>query len=271
MRTGLILALFASLTFAASAQEAPTERDAVEDDGIVRLPGQGELRAPDRLERRGPAPRGEGMPRRFLPAGGLLLSFDSNADGEISDVEIDVGIPRAFAAADGDGDGFVTPLEQQEWANGLPTRDDSLANPARFDPNLDRRASLEEFEQVIRQIASVYREQNEGALTIAGLAAPEPDRSARRDRQRPQPEGNRPPRREGGFRQDDVAFGSGFSDCRYSDRRCHSDNRYGHHRYGGFGFYRINPFATGLTFRLRDETPRAALVNGTWYYVGATD
>ena len=32
-------------------------------------------------------------------------------------------------------------LEQQAWARSLPTRDNSLANPVRFDPNLDRRTA----------------------------------------------------------------------------------------------------------------------------------
>lgn len=260
MRASLIAIIVAGFAVSAAAQE--TSPDTADD--IVRLPGQGELRETPRLNRdRANAPS-EGAPRRLLPGGGLLLSFDTNQDGEISETEIGAGIPRAFAAADEDGDGFVTPLEQQSWAESLPTRDDSLANPARFDPNLDRRASLEEFDQVVRQIASAYREQNEGVLTIAGLAAPAPERGSRRDRQRQTPVGRPPsPRREGGLRDEDVAFTQGFSNCHY---------RYAHCRgYRGFGFYRINPFRTGLTFRLRDRTPRAALVDGTWYYIGATD
>ncbi|MEL7039878.1 MAG: hypothetical protein AAGL90_00040 [Pseudomonadota bacterium] len=144
----------------------------VEEDDIVRLPGQGEIRAP-RL-------REQARAERLKPGAGLFITFDSNQDGRITSAEIDAGIPAAFANADKNQDGFVTAIEQQEWAADLPTRDDSLANPFRFDPNLDRRADLEEFTSVITNLALDYKDEESGDIIVADLKAP-PPRETRQD------------------------------------------------------------------------------------------
>jgi|GEM_PF-382673 len=262
-QTLLVSALLALPGTIAQAQEEPDSPSA--EDPIVRLPGQGEVR-----EAKGRGPDGEGRlagARRLLPGGGLLASFDTDGDGQITAAEIDTGILAAFALADADGDGYITPLEQQEWAENLPTRDDSLANPARFDPNLDRRASLEEFDQVVRQIAAVYREEGDGELTIASLAVPDPKpRDRRAERRGPTPMDRGRPPTEGGFNVgNDLRFDSlGRCSARYSGCRT---------GFGSFGYRLryVDPFAGGLTFRLRDETPRAALVDGQWYTVSPAD
>jgi len=254
-----------ALILPATAQEAPRADTATPGDEIVRLPGQGELKGP--LGRRGAGDRDQAAPRRLLPGGGLLASFDRDGDGFITQAEIDTGIPLAFASADADGDGYVTPLEQQDWSDSLPTRDDSLANPARFDPNLDRRTSLEEFDQVIRQIAGAYRSENEGGLSIASLAAPEPKARERRARRIPTSPERLPPRTQDGFGPLDVQhFDSDGRRCFSPYGRCR--NHFGHYRFSRRVFDSLVP---GLTFRLRDETPRAALIDGTWYRIGPTD
>ena len=265
IQTLLASALLALPGAFALAQEAPDVPSTSAEDPIVRLPGQGEVRETAR-----PGPDGEERlagARRLLPGGGLLVSFDTDGDGRITAAEIDAGIPAAFAEADADGDGYVTPLEQQDWAARLPTRDDSLANPARFDPNLDRRASLEEFDQVVRQIAAVYREEGEGELTIASLAAPDPkSRDRRAERRGLPPIDPDRARTEGGFSSGDaLPFDSlGRCDARYYGCRT---------RFGSLGYRLryVDPYATGLTFRLRDETPRAALIDGQWYTVSPAD
>ncbi len=273
IQTLLVSVLLALPGATALAQEAPDAPSQSAEDPIVRLPAQGEVR--DALGRQDQGEERLAGARRLLPGGGLLVSFDTDGDGRITGEEIDLGIPAAFAAADADGDGYVTPLEQQDWAASLPTRDDSLANPARFDPNLDRRASLEEFDQVVRQIAGVYREESGGELTVASLAAPDPQSRDRRAERRGLPpiERDRPrPGTQGGLGPTDVGSFGGWAlgvhqkDCDGIRRRCRgSFGRY------GFGLRRIDPYATGLTFRLRDETPRAALIDGQWYTVGPTD
>ncbi len=67
------------------------------------------------------------------------------------------------------------------WSpSSLPTLDDTLSNPVRFDPNLDRLVTFEEFRDVISKLAANYQDAN-GSIGIARLSAPEP-RPERGDR-----------------------------------------------------------------------------------------
>ena len=161
----LALVLLAASTAPALAQDA--------DDEIVRLPGQGFTKPEARL--RGSAPD------RLVPGGGLFLSFDANADGRITREERLLGTAAAFTKADANADGALTAFEQIRWAESLPTRDDTLANPVRFDPNLDRRVSVEEFESVIADLATHYMQEGSQDILIADLRAPEP-KAPRQDR-----------------------------------------------------------------------------------------
>lgn len=171
-----------ALSFSAMAQTS-------EGDDIVRLPvqGQGQMK-----EERLNAPyRDSKPPKRLIPGGGLMVSFDSNGDGRISLTELRDGSAAAFLKADANGDGYLTALEQQAWAASLPTHDDSLANPARFDPNLDRMVSFDEFNDVISKFASDYAEEGTGEIILANLKAKDqrPER-----REKPENNGDRPRR-----------------------------------------------------------------------------
>ncbi|MEO0450634.1 MAG: hypothetical protein AAFZ74_10005 [Pseudomonadota bacterium] len=146
----------------------------VDEDELVRLPGQGEVRNPDLRE--------HAKADRLKPGAGLFLTFDEDQDGRISATEIDAGIPVAFESADKNADGYLTALEQQDWAQSLPTRDDSLANPFRFDPNLDRRVDLEEFTLVINNLGADYADESSGDILVTDLKAPRLQRDDRRDR-----------------------------------------------------------------------------------------
>lgn len=153
-----------------------------EEDELVRLPGQGELRD-NSLRQRAQADR-------LKPGAGLFITFDTNNDGRISQTEMDAGIPAAFTRADLNEDGFLTALEQQDWARSLPTRDDSLANPFRFDPNLDRRVDLSEFTLVISNLGQDYADELSGDIIIADLKAPRLTRGDKNeDRARVRPDG----------------------------------------------------------------------------------
>ena len=176
----------ASLALSANAQL----ESSLDEDELVRLPGQGELREAGLRDRT--------KAKRLKPGAGLLLTFDTDEDGRISTLEIDAGIPVAFSSADRNEDGYLTALEQQDWAASLPTRDDSLANPFRFDPNLDRRVDLEEFTLVISNLGVDYANEETGDILVADLKAPDLRRDRRReqieDAQRPQ-QGQRNPSR----------------------------------------------------------------------------
>ena len=153
VRPAALFALIVTVAGVAAADEPP-------ETDVVRLPGQGEMRAPPNA--------GENR-QRLVPGGGLLLSFDIDDDGLITDSEIETGIVEAFGDADANGNGSLTALEQQAWAASLPTRDESLANPVRFDPNLDRSVSPDEFSQVITSLADGYRNSDSGELRVEDL------------------------------------------------------------------------------------------------------
>jgi hypothetical protein len=151
---------------------APTGPDAQAGEEIVRLPPRGELREElSRADLRDLREARAQRPREVIlvPGGGLILSFDADGDGEIDAGELSAGIAAQFGRADLSGDGVLTPLEQIRWAESLPTRDDTLGNPARFDPNLDRQVSVAEFEAVIRQLAGVHTQADTGRLLVEDL------------------------------------------------------------------------------------------------------
>lgn len=162
MRSPFPSLILSALLLAALPAVAQAEGDG---DDIVRLPGQG-LVKPDGL----PA---DLKLERLVPGGGLIASFDTNGDSRVSALELKDGIRAAFTAADANQDGQLSALEQIDWAESLPTRDDTLANPVRFDPNLDRVVTFEEFAAVINQLAGNYQDAD-GSIGISKLSAPEP-------------------------------------------------------------------------------------------------
>jgi hypothetical protein len=159
-------ALMSILVFVSLMTAMPVNAQAeIDGDELIRLPGQG-LVKPD-------TPAAQRKIERLVPGGGLISSFDVNNDGLISAGELASGISAAFEAADANGDGQLVALEQIEWANNLPTRDDTLANPVRFDPNLDRVVTFDEFQAVISGLAETYQDRS-GSIAISALSAPEP-------------------------------------------------------------------------------------------------
>jgi len=166
IRSLTALAILASTALLVMPAHADTE-----EDEIVRLPLQGEVRDAETRDRV--------KADRLKPAGGLFVSFDTDKSGSISPVEITAGIPLAFATADANEDGSLTALEQREWADNLPVRDDTLANPVRFDPNLDRMVDLSEFSAVIHDLGRAYADEISGDILITSLKAPKPERPKR--------------------------------------------------------------------------------------------
>lgn len=181
------LALSLALPFTAGASGDEDVLVEISDsDDIVRLPGQTPGQA-DKLPVRGK------KAERLVPGGVLLVSFDEDGDGMISGEELSRGITAAFAQADANGDGELTALEQQAWAASLPARDDTLSNPVRFDPNLDRIVTFSEFSGVVLQLAATYQDAS-GNIALASLVAPDrPEREDRRFADGDIPRGELPP------------------------------------------------------------------------------
>ncbi|GAB5457029.1 MAG: hypothetical protein Hens3KO_00590 [Henriciella sp.] len=153
--------VIAALLVISALAISPVNATPDDADELVLLPGQGEFRERSK--------RNAADKQRLKPGGGLFISFDQDANGIVSTSEISTGIPVAFIDADANSDGVLTAIEQQAWAERLPTRDDSLANPVRFDPNLDRQVSLEEFQGVIETLGAAYADEETGNIAIADL------------------------------------------------------------------------------------------------------
>jgi hypothetical protein len=161
-----VLAITVSALLCLAGTAVAQEPDAL--DEVVRLPGQGQVKAD--------AYPGRRAHTRLVPGGGLIMSFDADGDGRVTPAELQEGAIRAFAAADTNAEGSLSALEQQAWAKSLPTHDDTLANPVRFDPNLDRVVDKSEFLDVIAQLAAAYTDAATGDVLISSLDAPERDR-----------------------------------------------------------------------------------------------
>lgn len=156
---GLALPVMACGALADTDSEAQTSLEV--DDDIERIET---VTRPDRdaiLKAKRPTGLKDGA--------SLFISFDTDQDGRVDAAEIEAGIAAAFETADRNANGFITALEQQAWANNLRPADSSLANPVRFDPNLDRRISFEEFETVITDLAGDYSDAVSGDVIIADL------------------------------------------------------------------------------------------------------
>lgn len=171
---GILTCLFLCLCTANVA--LAFEETGTDGDELVRLPGQQGSAAPAQAGGVAVLP---GQGEKLVSGGVLLLSFDLDGDRLVSAEELGAGVLAAFSAADQNGDGQLTALEQQAWAALLPVRDDTLANPVRFDPNLDRIVTREEFSAVILQLAGRYQTQD-GSITSADLI--QRDRAEREDR-----------------------------------------------------------------------------------------
>lgn len=165
MQKQTIAAIFVStcLSLTAFASEATIEHvDSLQssDESVVRIPERmqrrfmGRFRSADRL--------------KFVPGGALILSFDEDEDQQVNQYELERGIDEAFNLADKNLNGYLSVFEQKEWASTLEVQDDTLANPVRFDPNLNGSISYEEFAGVISLLAKQY-ESEKGIIHLESL------------------------------------------------------------------------------------------------------
>lgn len=92
----------------------------------------------------------------LLPAGLLFVSFDANGDRRMDQAELLAGLDRAFAEADRDVSGALSPLEYADWAEAaLGDRD---AHPARVavNPDQDLIVTRAEFRAAFLELAASY-------------------------------------------------------------------------------------------------------------------
>lgn len=106
-------------------------------------------------------------PVRALLSGDAMMfvSFDTDGDLSTTASEIEAGIAREFTRADTGGDGALTPIEFQNWANGVLGGGQLGPYRLDFDRNVDNTITRAEFEAEIRGRVRDYDEDQNGALT----------------------------------------------------------------------------------------------------------
>jgi hypothetical protein len=114
---------------------------------------------------RGGGPTNEPI-RALMSADALMfVGFDTDADLATSAAEIEAGISREFTRADVGGDGSLSPIEFQNWANVVLGGNQLGPYRLDFDRNVDNVISREEFEAEIRGRVSDYDQDQSGPLS----------------------------------------------------------------------------------------------------------
>lgn len=97
---------------------------------------------------------------------GLLFSrFDTNLDYRISKDELNVGIDRAFASADADGDKSISPLEFETFSQTALGGKSAPPYRLDFDRNVDSHITPLEFKTELLAIAEGLDTDKDGVLS----------------------------------------------------------------------------------------------------------
>jgi hypothetical protein len=134
----------------------------------------------------------ERPPSAVISGDGLLIAgFDTDGDFRTTRAEFEQGLAVAFATADSDGDGALSPLEWQSWSNRALGGD--LIGPFRLevDRNVDNVTTQEEFVTEFQARFTGYDTDNDGAVSRPELVRQlrTPGDRTRLQPRRPQPEG----------------------------------------------------------------------------------
>jgi hypothetical protein len=110
--------------------------------------------------------------KRVSPGALLLASFDRNYDGKVSRAEISAAAPGVFAVVDTNKDGKITSFEQIDWAAGVGSQGEIIANPTMFDVNLDRSVTQEEFAKGLLRLADEVMGPSVQEIAFSDLMKP---------------------------------------------------------------------------------------------------
>ena len=128
-----------------------------------------------------------GLPAERAANIGALMRLDGNSDGLLDRVEVDSGLRREYAVADGDRDGRLSADETGD-ENARRWRADGTAATPLIDWNQDGAVDFLEFANATRGLFDMADSDHNGALSLDELAV------ARRGPPGPRPE-QRPPQR----------------------------------------------------------------------------
>ncbi|MEM8987391.1 MAG: hypothetical protein AAGC95_11785 [Pseudomonadota bacterium] len=116
------------------------------------------------------------------PTALLMVGFDSNHDQMTDKAELLKGAADAFAAADRDDSGVVSPIELTAWSKawlGAPYAKPALYD---FDADQDNRISLRDYERAFNDVFAGFDENKDDVLTreeLIVLFAPRTQRQSR--------------------------------------------------------------------------------------------
>jgi len=131
----------------------------------------------------GPISSAANDPVRALLSGDamMLVSWDANGDLNVTTEEVNAGLAREFARADANGDGSLSPIEFQSWANNVLGGGPMGPYRLDFDRNVDNTITQQEFDTEIRARVDQYDENGDDMLTrsemtrLVGTARPPPE------------------------------------------------------------------------------------------------
>lgn len=104
-----------------------------------------------------------------MPMGLLLTSLDVDRDTRVSRAEVREGVAEGFVASDTNGDGFLSPLEFQDWSRTYLGSDFPIPGRLHFDRDQDGRISMGEFTITFEGIQQRLDVNEDGALVRAEL------------------------------------------------------------------------------------------------------
>ncbi|MGE3142840.1 MAG: EF-hand domain-containing protein, partial [Hyphomonadaceae bacterium] len=151
----------------------------------------------------GRAPPGPAMretPQVLLSADALVFAtFDKNDDLRVDQAELAAGAAREFTRADTNGDGALSPLEYQTWAQTALGGENAPPYRLDFDRNVDNTISRAEFVAEFTARFNDYDKNHDGVLTRDEFLRMSPRAQALRPREARPMEGR--PMDDGGRRE----------------------------------------------------------------------
>jgi hypothetical protein len=125
-----------------------------------------------------------GLPAETAANIGALMRLDGNSDGLLDRVEVDTGLRREYAAADGDRDGRLSVNETGD-ENARRWRADGTAATPLIDWNQDGTVDFLEFANATRGLFDMADSDHNGALSADELVVARRGPPGQRPAQRP--------------------------------------------------------------------------------------
>lgn len=104
-----------------------------------------------------------------MPIGLLLTSLDSDRDLRVTRNEIREGVAASFDASDTNVDGFLSPIESEDWSQTFLGSEKAIPQRLHFDRDQDARVSLREFTTTFDEIWQRLDTDQDEALVRAEL------------------------------------------------------------------------------------------------------